>query len=52
MDFRVLAGVCLTELRNLVSSLEYLVSNGRQVLLEGIRLDGSAIGGIITLMRK
>ena len=32
------------ELRNLVSSLEYLVSNGRQVLLGGIRLGGSAIG--------
>ena len=31
-----------TELRSLVSSLEYLVSNGRQVLREGIRLDGSA----------
>ena len=34
-------GVCSTELRNLVFSLEYLVSNGRQVLLGGIRLDGS-----------
>jgi len=33
-------GVCSTELRNLVSSLEYLVSNGRQVLLGGIRLGG------------
>ena len=35
-------GVSPTELRNLVSSLEYLVSNGRQVLLGGIRLGGSA----------
>jgi len=33
--------VCPTELRNLVSSLEYLVSNGRQVLLGGIRLGRS-----------
>ena len=39
-------GVCSTELRNLVSSLEHLVSDGRQVLLGGIRLGGSAIGGI------
>ena len=38
--------VCPTELRNLVSSLEYLVSNGRQVLLGGIRLGGYATGGI------
>ena len=37
--------MCSTELRSLVSSLEYLVSNGRQVLLGGIRLDGSAIVG-------
>ena len=35
-------GVCSTELRNLVSSLEYLVSNERQVLLGDIRLCGSA----------
>ena len=35
-------GVCPTELRNLVSSLEYLVSNGRRVLLGDIRLGGSA----------
>ena len=35
--------VCSTELHSLVSSLEYLVSNGRQVLLGGIRLGGSAI---------
>ena len=39
-------GVCSTELRNLVSSLGYLVSNGRQVLMGGLRLDGSATGGI------
>ena len=39
-------GVCSMELRNLVSSLEYLVSNGRQVLLGGIRLGGSATGGV------
>ena len=35
-------GVCPTELRNLVFSLECLVSNGRQALLGGIRLGGSA----------
>ena len=35
-------GVYSIELRNLVSSLEYFVSNRRQVLLEGIRLGGSA----------
>ena len=35
-------GVCSTEPRILVSSLEYLVSNGRQVLLGGVRLGGSA----------
>ena len=40
--FRFSLGVCSTELLNLVSSLEYLVSNGRQVLLGGIRLGGSA----------
>ena len=34
--------VCSTKLRSLVSSLRYLVSNGRQVLLRGIRLGGSA----------
>ena len=38
-------GVCSTELRNLASSLEYLVSNGGQVPLGGIGLGGSAIGG-------
>ena len=36
--------MCPTELRNLVFSLEYLVSNESQVLMGGIRLDGSAIG--------
>ena len=35
-------GVCSMEPGNLVPSLEYLVSNGRQVLLGGIRLGGSA----------
>ena len=40
--FEFSLGVCSTELRNLVPSLKYLVSNGRQVLLGGIRLGGSA----------
>ena len=35
-------GVCPTEPSNLVFSLECLVSNGRQALLWGIRLGGSA----------
>ena len=39
-------GVCPTELRNLVYTLEYLVSNRRRALLGGIRLGGSATGGI------
>ena len=39
--FEFSLGVCSTELRSLVSSLEYLVSNGRQVLLGGIGLGGS-----------
>ena len=39
-------GVCPTGPRNLVFSFECLVSNGRQALLGGIRLDGSATGGI------
>ena len=34
-------GVCSMELCSLVSSLGYLVSNGRQVLLRGIRLGSS-----------
>ena len=38
-------GVCPMEPSNLVFSLGYLVSNGRQVLLGGIRLDGSTTGG-------
>ena len=42
MDFRVLPRGCPMELHNLVFSLEYLVFNGRQVLLGGIRLGGSA----------
>ena len=41
--FEFSLGVCLIELCSLVSSLEYLVSNGRQVLLGGIRLGGSTI---------
>jgi len=40
--FEFSLGVCSTELRSLVSSLEFLVSNGRQVLLEDIILGGSA----------
>ena len=40
--FEFSLGVCLMELRSLVSSLGYLVSNRRQVLLGDIRLDGSA----------
>ena len=39
-------GVCPTKLFNLVFSLRYLVSNGRRVLLGGIRLGGFATGGI------
>ena len=39
--FEFSLGVCSTELRSLVSSLEYLVSNGRQVLQGDIRLGGS-----------
>jgi len=35
-------GVCPTEPSNLVFSFGWLVSNGRQALLEGIRLGGSA----------
>ena len=45
-------GVCSTEPCNLVSPLEYLVSNVRRVLLGGIRLCGSATGGIRAKMRK
>ena len=45
-------GVCPTELCNLVFSLECLVSNGRRALLGGIRLGGSATGGIRAQMRK
>ena len=44
--------VCPMEPSNLVFSLECLVSNGRQALLGGIRLGGSAIGGIRAQMRK
>ena len=45
-------GVCPTEPSNLVFFLECLVSNGRQALLGGIRLGGSATGGIRAQMRK
>ena len=49
--FGFFPGVCSTELRNLVSSLEYLVSNGRQVLLEGVRLGGSTTFMMLNLMK-
>ena len=39
-------GVCPTGPHNLVSSFGCLVSNGRGALLGGIRLGGSATGGI------
>ena len=39
-------GVCPTEPSNLVFSLECLVFKGRRALLRGIRLGGSATGGI------
>ena len=45
-------GVCLIEPSNLVFSPECLVSNGRQALLGGIRLGGSATCGIREQMRK
>ena len=38
--------VCPTKPSNLVFSPEFLVSNGRQALLGGIRLGGSTTGGI------
>ena len=38
-------GVCSMEPCSLVPSLEYLVSNGRQVLLGGISLAGSTTEG-------
>ena len=41
--FEFSLGVCSMKLHSLVSSLEYLVSNGRQVLLGGIRLGSSTI---------
>ena len=50
--FRFSRGVCLTEPSNLVFSPECLVSNRRRALLGGIRLGGSATGGIRTQMRK
>ena len=45
-------GVCSMEPGNLVPSLEYLVSNGRQVLLGGIRLGGSATYGYMGPYKK
>ena len=39
--------MCSTKLHSLVSSLEYLVSNGRQVFLGGIRLGGSATWALV-----
>ena len=45
MDFEFSLGVCSMEWHDLVHSLGYLVSNGRQVLLGGIRLGGSVIEG-------
>ena len=48
MDFWVLPGVCPTELCNLVSSLECLVSNERRALLGDIRLGGSATITVVT----
>ena len=38
-------GVCPMKPCNLVSSLKYLLSNGRRALLKGIRLGGSATFG-------
>ena len=53
MDFRVLHWGVLDGTCSLVSSLEYLVSNGRQVLLGDIGLGGSAthIGGTVMFRR-
>ena len=42
-------GVCLTEPSNLVFSFGCLVSNGRQALLGGIRLGGSATSMVASL---
>ena len=42
VDFLALPWVGSIERHDLVHSLGYLVSNGGQVLLEGIRLGGSA----------
>jgi len=39
-------GMCPTKLSNLVSSLGYLVSNRKRVLLEGIRLGDSATSSV------
>ena len=45
-------GVCPMELRNLVSFLEYLVSNGRQVLLGDIRLGDSATNWLVLFVHE
>ena len=50
--FEFSPGVCPTKPSNLVFSFGCLVSNGRQALLGGIRLGGSATGGIRAQMRK
>ena len=50
--FRFSPGVCPMKLRNLMFSLECLVSNGRRALLGGIRLGGSTTCGIRAQMRK
>ena len=44
--------MCSAELRSLVSSLEYLVSNERQVLLGDIRLGGSATMLYCVILKK
>ena len=44
--------MCSMELRSLVSSLEYLESNGRQVLLEGIKLGGSTTTAILFMFHN
>ena len=45
-------GVCPMGPRDLVFSFECLVSNERRALLGGIRLGGSATGGIRARLRK
>ena len=50
--FEFFLGVCSMELHSLVSSHEYLLSNSRQVLLEDIRLDGSATSSYLTITNR